>query len=216
VAQAEVMLAQFAPEYLRESLDPGSLTAQGNAAEFHAPSGVYPCAGEDQWCVVTVHGPKQWDALCRVLGAADLAHDPALQSPQARVRARARLDARLGEWTAQRSPHEAMSLLQAEGVPAAAMLRAGELLADPHLAARGVFTTMHQPDLGELPAETGPARFARIGIDPSRPAPQHGEHSREIVAEVLGRTDEQIVGLLDAGVLEEWTPPVVHATGGRA
>ena len=57
VAQSEVMLAQFAAEIARAS--------QGQAERQPAdwPWGVYRCAGEDEWCVVTVRGDKDWQDI---------------------------------------------------------------------------------------------------------------------------------------------------------
>jgi crotonobetainyl-CoA:carnitine CoA-transferase CaiB-like acyl-CoA transferase len=54
ISQAEVMLTQFSAEFLRETFDPGTLVPIGNRGEFDAPWGVYACAGDDQWCVITI------------------------------------------------------------------------------------------------------------------------------------------------------------------
>ena len=65
VAQAEVMLNQFGAEFAGESLQPGSMTSHGSTGQLDAPYGVYPCAGEDQWCVITVRGDSDWDTAVR-------------------------------------------------------------------------------------------------------------------------------------------------------
>jgi crotonobetainyl-CoA:carnitine CoA-transferase CaiB-like acyl-CoA transferase len=69
------MLTQFGAEFLRESLESGSLVAVGNSGEFDAPYGVYGCAGEDQWCVICVRDTDDWHRLCATIGADDLAAD---------------------------------------------------------------------------------------------------------------------------------------------
>ena len=211
IAQAEVMLGQFAAEFLRESVEPGSLVAVGNSGEFDAPCGVYACAGEDQWCVVCVRDTDDWHRLRVTIGADDLAADGDLDTAAGRIARRADLDARVGAWTADRSPTDVMTTLQAVGVPAAMMIRVPELLSDPQLIARDFFTTMHQPQLGDLPSESRPATFDRIRVSPPRPAPLHGEQTREVVREVLGLADPQIQQLIDSGVLEESDMPIEPA-----
>jgi crotonobetainyl-CoA:carnitine CoA-transferase CaiB-like acyl-CoA transferase len=197
------MLSQFAAEFLRESLDPGTLVPIGNSSEFDAPCGVYPCAGEDQWCVVNIRHTGDWHRLCAAIDAADLAADPTLADPAGRVARRAAIDERVRAWTSERGPREVMTTLQDAGVPAAAMVRVPELLTDPQLAAREFFTTMHQPQLGDLPSEARPARFDRIRVSAPKAAPLHGQQTREVVREVLGLPDAQIQQLIDDGVLEE-------------
>ena len=208
IAQIEVMLAQFGAEFLRESVEPGALVAVGNSGEFDAPCGVYPCAGEDQWCAVCVRDTGDWHRLCAALDAADLGADRELDTAPGRVARRDAIDERLREWTGAHSPREVMTALQNAGVPAGAMIRVPELLTDPHLAARDFFTTMHQPQLGDLPSEARPATFDRIQVSAPEPAPQHGEQTREIARELLELADPAIQNLIDDGVLEESdTPP---------
>jgi crotonobetainyl-CoA:carnitine CoA-transferase CaiB-like acyl-CoA transferase len=205
------MLGQFGAEFLRESIEPGSLVAVGNSGEFDAPCGVYGCAGEDQWCVVCVRGTDDWRRVCTTIGADDLGADGDLDIAAGRIARRAELDARVGAWTASRSPTEVMTTLQAAGVPAAAMIRVPELRSDPQLLARDFFTTMHPPQLGDMPSEARPATFDRIRVSPPRPAPLHGEQTREVVRDVLDLTDAHIQELIDTGVLEESDMPIQPA-----
>ena len=207
VSQAEVMLTQFSAEFLRESLYPGSMVPIGNRGEFDAPWGVYACAGEDQWCVITVRGDHDWRRLAAAIEAEDLAANPELSTTRGRLARRETVERRVGAWTSQRTPTEVMTELQQVGVPAAAMLRVNELRTDPHLAARGFFTTLHQPQLGDLPTETGPAAFDRIGVRAPQPAPLPGQHTREIAKQLLELDEAETERLLDRGVLEESVPP---------
>jgi crotonobetainyl-CoA:carnitine CoA-transferase CaiB-like acyl-CoA transferase len=207
IAQGEVMLAQFGAEFLRESLESGSLVAVGNSGEFDAPYGVYTCAGEDQWCVICVRDTDDWHRLCATIGGGDLAADVDLGTAAGRVKRRESIDERVRAWTAERSPRTVMTTLQAAGVPAAAMARVPELLIDPHLVSRDFFITMHQPPLGNMPSEARPATFGRIRVSAPKPAPLHGEQTREIVRDVLGVADAEIQQLIDDGALEESPTP---------
>jgi crotonobetainyl-CoA:carnitine CoA-transferase CaiB-like acyl-CoA transferase len=202
VAQAEVMLTQFAAEFGAESIEAGSMSVAAHW-NWAAPAGVYPCAGEDQWCVVTVRDDDDWARLCTAVGVDDLANDPMLATPEGRRRHRDHVDERLSEWTRLHSPEEAMIRLQSAGIPAAAMRRINELLHDPHLASRNTFSTLRHRDLGELPTERSPAKFSNLADSPTRPAPLAGADTRAVAAELLGLDDTAIESLIDERVLQD-------------
>jgi crotonobetainyl-CoA:carnitine CoA-transferase CaiB-like acyl-CoA transferase len=209
------MLSEFATEYLRESLEPGTMTATGNTGEQDAPYGLYRCAGDDQWCAVTVRDTGDWQRLCKVIGAPDLAAEQALQSPEGRVAARERIDGRVADWTMKHSPDDVMHALQSNGVPAGVMLRVNDLRRDPHLRAREFFTILPQPQIGDIPTENGPARFGRIPAPPMRPAPLQGENTWQIARELLALDDAEIKQLCQDGVLQDSGPAPVDQVADR-
>ncbi|MFN8225415.1 MAG: CoA transferase [Mycobacterium sp.] len=142
--------------------------------------GVYPCAGDDEWCVISLRGPADRAAAGAVIGSAD--------NWQA--------------WTSQRSPAAAAEELQRAGVAAAPMYRRPDVLADAHLAARGLYQQMTHPMIeGALPAESGPAPFRHIGPAPQRPAPVPGQDTVEICRDILEFDDARTTRLLAEGVL---------------
>ena len=193
-AQAEMIVNQLADVFLATSL--GAPTEPDHGA----PWGVYPCAGDDEWCVITVRDDEQWLALRRVLGDPEWA--VSFDSASARVTGRELLDQRLGEWTRTLTPREVMERLQAAGVPSAMMMRPDDHEEDPHLRSRGVFSELEQPGLGVLRMENGPFRSRSIPPVRITPAPLHGEHTREICSTLLGLTESEIDELFVAGVLE--------------
>lgn len=205
-SQAETILGQFADLFATESLAPGAVVAVGDAGPGDAPRGLYPCAGDDEWCVVDIRGDEGFSRLCGVLGRADLASDPGLAGAAGRVAHRAVLDAAVEEWTRRHPPRTAMRLLQQAGVPAGMMQRVSDYPDDPHLQARRFFQRMEQPGLDEpMPTENAPARFRRVADPDIRPAPFPGQHTRELAARLLGLDDSEVDDLVAAGVLEEWT-----------
>ena len=179
-AQAEMIVNQLADVFLAASL----------GASGDEPPGVYPCAGDDEWCVITASSDEQRRALRRVVGDAS---------------------ADLAEWTRTLPPRAVMERLQAAGVPAAMMMRPDDHERDPHLRARGVHRELDQPGLGRVRLEDGPFRSRHVPPVRVTPAPQHGEHTREICATVLGLSPPEIETLFAAGVLEEPTPMAIAA-----
>jgi crotonobetainyl-CoA:carnitine CoA-transferase CaiB-like acyl-CoA transferase len=213
VAQAQVILYSYAAQFALESLHPGSLVAVGNEIPGDAPRGVFPCAGDDEWLVVTIRGDEDFRRLAKATGRPDIADDPRFAAAAGRVADRAVLEGQLALWTAARPPREAMTRLQEAGVPAGMMHRVIDYAEDPHLTSRGILDEMQHPLLpGPFPGERGPARFQAIPEPDRRPAPLAGEHTRNLARRLLGLADDEINRLLATGVLEE-TPAAVAQAG---
>jgi crotonobetainyl-CoA:carnitine CoA-transferase CaiB-like acyl-CoA transferase len=213
VAQAEVILNQMATQLAAESSMPGTVQAVGNRLSGDAPRGVYPCAGDDEWCVVTVRSDADFTALAKVIDQPHLASDDRFSTAEGRQALRDELDAALTGWTSARSPHEAATALQRSGVPAGMMHRVTELLDDPHLAERRFFRSMTHPLLADVvPTENQPALFAHISDAPLRPAPLLGQQSRDLLHDTLGLPHERIAQLITDGIIEETLPNPAAAT----
>lgn len=202
IAQVEAVVNMLSEQLMRESLVPGSAQPTGNRSAEHAPRGPYPCAGEQQWAVVSVQTDLQWAGLVRALGEPAWADDPHLATAAGRLAAAATIDQHLAAWTSERDRDVVASTLRAEGVPCEPMRNGNDLLGDPHLAERGWTIQFDQPGVGPIGLE-GPAWIAPdMGGPITYPAPLLGEHTREIAADVLGLDDARIDELLAAGVLE--------------
>jgi crotonobetainyl-CoA:carnitine CoA-transferase CaiB-like acyl-CoA transferase len=177
ISQAEAGINQLDVSFVtRHALDRSPALVQPQTAT----SDVYPCLGEDEWCVISIGSADEERAAITVMG------DPAGWA----------------EWTRMHSPLDAASRLQDAGVAAAPMNRRPELLIDPQLTARGLYRPMTHPLFDQpLPAESGPAPFRRIGPARMLPAPLPGQHTREICRDVLGFDVAEIDRLLADGVL---------------
>ncbi len=197
VSQAESSINQLAEAFAVQSL---GLDA---AAGAPAPSGLYPCAGDDEWCAITARDDDEWHRLVATLGSPDWAADARFATAPARVQHRADLDAALAASTAEWLPDELMAMLQATKVPAGTMRRRLELQADPQLAARQFLTRVEQPGLGgALVMQSRSFVSRRIPVKDHRPAPLHGEHTVEVCREILGMAPDHIDQLIADGVLQ--------------
>ena len=178
---------------------------------MRSPRGPFPCAGEEQWVVISIDDDRQWAALTAAMGNPQWASHPALAERDGRVAARDTIAAHLGAWTSARSVDEVTGALQAAGVPVAPMLNGTMMLDDPHLGARGWTLTIDQPGVGPMDVE-GPAwTSADMGGPITFPAPGLGEHTHEVARGILGLGDEEIDTLVRSGVLEV-DPPAPPAT----
>lgn len=168
----------------------------GNHRADMAPHNTYPTLGEDRWVTIAVRSEEQWAPFCRVLGRDGWADDPDLANLAGRKRRERELDDVIASWTATRDAWEVTRELQAAGIAAGPVLRPDDIVFDPHLAARGFFEVIDQPEAGVRPFPRQlVARFSGMDAGVSRPAPRLGEHNREVLQELLGVGDEQFAEL---------------------
>jgi crotonobetainyl-CoA:carnitine CoA-transferase CaiB-like acyl-CoA transferase len=164
-----------------------------------APHGVYPCAGEDRWVAIAVFDDADWRNLVTVLG---WAADPRFATVEGRFACQDELDARLTEWTRERTPHEVMTVLQHAGVPAGAAQNARDLAeTDPQIAHRGTFFELDHPVIGPALFEGMPVQFSRIRQDDWRSAPLLGEDNDHVFTQILGLPADEVAELAEAGVI---------------
>lgn len=209
VSQAEAVVNQLDTLYVAQALHESGAADVRDDTSVHA---VCPCAGDDEWCVVSIRSNTDWHAAATAFGDPAAAEDARFGTGEARVSHRRELVAQLSKWTRTRAPVQVAAALQAAGVPAGQMNRPPDVLEDPQLRARKVFSDMVHPLFDHpLPAETGPAPFRHIPTAPQRPAPLPGQDTREICRKMLGLNTEDIERLISDGVLFAAENSVYHA-----
>lgn len=191
-SQMESALYYLAPEILDFQLSGRVPRRCGNQDSSHAPHAAYPAAGEDEWIAIAVENDEQWSALVAELGSPVWASDPALATAAGRLANEQLIDERLAAWTAAFDSHELMARLQAAGVPAGAVQRSSDHLRDPQLAHRNFFHPMEHAEMGVVPYEGHQFAISGYESGPRSPAPCLGEHSMEVLLEVLGMTPEEV------------------------
>ena len=168
---------------------------RGNRSPRHAPRGVFPCAGEDEWITIEVQSEAQWKAFQAYSGIAEFG---GIADRLARVE---ELERAVADFTSGEVAELLCAGLQAAGVPAAQVSSSLELASDPHLAARGFWKLMERDVVGTLPHPAAPYRVGDAPFDIDRPAPTLGEHNREVLTELLGLGDGEIDALEQQGVI---------------
>ena len=167
----------------------------GNRSPRHAPHGVYPCAGDDEWITIAVLTEAQWRAFAAHTGIAGFGD---AEDRLARVD---EVDHAVAAYTENQVAELLAGELQTVGVPAAQVASSLELASDAHLAARGFWKLLERDVVGELPHPAAPYRVGDAPFDIDRPAPTLGQHNREVLTELLGLGDEEIDALERRGVI---------------
>jgi formyl-CoA transferase len=157
---------------------------------------------DDRWFVlVLVQEAKDWEPLCRAIGRSDLLADARFSELDARHKHAAELTEILDGVFATKRLDEWRAILDAHGVTFGIVSRAQDLVDDATLAANGVLVPVADPRATGLRTVSSPLELrGEEKVQPSL-APGIGEHSREILASVLGYSPERIRELLDAGVV---------------
>jgi benzylsuccinate CoA-transferase BbsF subunit len=182
---------------LRHAIGVPTGSPGGNREPFAAPAGCFRCRGDDRWIAVAVQTNAQWQGLCRAMERPDLAGDPRHADGPARLRRKRELDRELAGWLAAQTATDAEARLQQHGVPASPSRHAGEVLADPHFAERGLFPAL--PDgsrttaLPWMDAEGWRGRFT--------PAPALGADNDYVLRDLLGLGPATIAELAQSGVI---------------
>ncbi|MES4791896.1 MAG: hypothetical protein C4321_01910, partial [Chloroflexota bacterium] len=98
-------------------------------------------------------------------------------------------------WTAGQDGMALMERLQGAGVAAGFVKRSSDLLRDPQLGHRRFFHPLVHPEMGEVPYEGHQFVISGYESGPRRPAPCLGEHSMEVLLEVLEVGEEEVARL---------------------
>jgi benzylsuccinate CoA-transferase BbsF subunit len=203
LSQAETMVSLLGPAILDYTVNGRVDQPQGNRAEYAAPQGVYPCAGDDRWIAISAVTDEHWTLLADELGGGALTNDPRYGTALERHRNHDQLDADIATQTATREPYELMERLQKRGVPAAVMQTYADLIdSDPQLRHRNHFAVLDHPEMGPSIYNAPPFTLRNVTEPTMRtPAPLLGQHTQEVCRRLLGMDDEQIEALTEQGVL---------------
>ena len=200
-SQIESSLHFLTPWLLDYQLTGRVLTRTGNRDPDMAPHGVYPSRGDDDWVAVAVRDDGDWQRLCAVLDRPDLAGDARYATLPGRLANQDELDAAIAAWTATRPPAESEATLQAGGVPAHAVIRASSAVDDPQLVHRGHLVRVPHSLHGESVVEGSRFRLSRTPARIGQP-PAVGEHTEQVLKDILGYDDERIADLAAAGAFD--------------
>lgn len=178
------------------------LGRSGNQMPHAAPQGLFETAGAGERLALSVTNDTQWRGLCRALEADDWRLSDALSTHGGRRAAQPALLERIGDWCAAQSRDEAIATLLAEGVPAAPVINAHDLMPHPQLEARHFFQTLKHPYTGETRYPSFPAWLTAFERELHHaPPPTLGQHNREILQGELGLTDEELAELEAEGII---------------
>ena len=199
------MLANLGSNYLVSGKVPGRA---GNAHqnivpyqvfEVMAPEGAAP--DQRDHLILAVGNDGQFAKFCDVAGHPEWAKNPRYAQNADRVRHRAELVPLLEAVMKTRNKATWLSALEAAKVPCGAINTLGEVFADPQVQERGMVTTWEHPIQAGLKLVSSPIKMSQTPVRQDLPPPLLGQHTGEVLSEVLGWSTEQQASLRNKGVI---------------
>jgi crotonobetainyl-CoA:carnitine CoA-transferase CaiB-like acyl-CoA transferase len=166
-----------------------------------APHGIYRAAGDDEWVAIACRSDADWAACAAVIDR-DWARESRWSALSGRLGGQDELDALLNEWCGARSKFDVQRQFQAAGVPAAAVQKPEERIEhDPSTAEFGLWPSVRHSKIGDIRVDGLPVRFSATPWSIARGGPCVGEHTEEVLTDVLGLSAEEVATLRKDGVV---------------
>lgn len=189
-------LANQAMNYLATGEVPGRL---GNAHPNIVPYQTFKTGDGD--IILACGNDNLFNKFCELAGCRNLPKDPRFATNGKRVENRTVLTPLLEEVFKTRTTREWVEALEAAGVPSGPINNIKQVFEEPQVVARGMKVELDHPTAGRVPLVASPMRFSATPIEHKVPPPVLGQHTAEILREVLGKNDAEIEKLRSAGIV---------------
>ena len=162
----------------------------GLGSQLTAPYGDFDCA--DGKIMIAVGNDKQYVQLCKVLGRPGLAQDERFTTTPLRVQNKLALLPLIGAILREKPISHWMPLLREAVVPAAPIYNFDQVYEDPQVRHRQMVRTVPHPLSGTMQVVGNPLNFSETPLEYHRAPPLLGQHTAEILRDVLGLDDARI------------------------
>lgn len=182
--------------YLTTGVPP---TRAGNAHQNIVPYQTFATA--DGHVIVAVGNDSQFQLYCQTLGCSELSADARYATNSARVTNRATLIPVLEKIMLTRKTHDWVSLLEEKSVPCGPINRMNEVFENPQVQHRQMQRELPHPLSGTVPTIASPMRFSATPVEYILPPPLLGQHTDEVLRDVLGMNPATLHALRQAHVI---------------
>jgi crotonobetainyl-CoA:carnitine CoA-transferase CaiB-like acyl-CoA transferase len=189
-------LSHCAQQYLMSGEAPPRRGTEGNGG---MPTRVFRC--RDREVFLSAGTDHQFQSICEVLGIPHVADDPRFATNVLRVANRAALVEVLEPAFATQTAAEVVQRASAAGVPIAPVNTLAETFAEPQIVHRGMKAVVDHLQAGALDILASPIRYDCMDLSRYRAPPVVGQHSREVLADVLAKDAAEIATLFRSGVV---------------
>lgn len=166
-------------------------------------AGNFVC-GDGGWVYLHAVTPAAWASLVHTLELDTAWRELSMVERRANAE---EIYARIRSYFESRDASAAISELNAAGVSAVPIRSVKEVLASPETRSSGLVQDVEDAYAGSVPVPTGLFATTAFGKAPQRPEPLHGQHSREVLSDLLTYPAADIEALFEAGVVTETIPP---------
>jgi crotonobetainyl-CoA:carnitine CoA-transferase CaiB-like acyl-CoA transferase len=171
----------------------------GNAHVNITPYEVFPSA--DGFIILAVGNDSQFASFCKEAGRPELATDARFKTNPERLKHRDVLIPIVKSIILERPSKQWIRDLEAANVPCGAINNMQEVFEDPHVQHRNMRVDIPHPLSGTVPSVASPMKFSETPVTYDRPPPLLGQHTDEILRELLGLEAEEIARLRGAKIV---------------
>jgi crotonobetainyl-CoA:carnitine CoA-transferase CaiB-like acyl-CoA transferase len=171
----------------------------GNAHANAVPYGVFDT--RDGQMILAIANDGQWQKFCRAMDLHDLGKDPAFLTTPQRLTNRDRLIPQVAAVLAQFERDALLARLEEHGVPCGPINDYAQVFEDPHVQHRKLRTNIRHPDGHEVGTVTSPIRLSETPVRADLAPPRLGQHTDEVLGELLGLTAETLVSYREKNII---------------
>ena len=190
------------PQYPNEDFG-DAVPRSGNASGGGQPGWIVKCKGwetaPDSYSYVIAQAAS-FEGLAKVIGHEDWLDDPEWNTPEARLPKLDKMFEEIERWTMTKTKFEVLEILNPLNVPNGPILSMKELAEDESLRATGTVVEVDHPARGKYLSVGNPIKLSESPSDVER-SPLLGEHTDEILKDVVGLSDEEIKNAREEGAV---------------
>ena len=174
----------------------------GNASGGGQPGWILKCKGwetDPNAYIYFITQAPVWEAICAVIGKPEWKTDPDYATPRARLPRLMHIFGVIEQWTMTKTKFEAMEILNKYDIPCGPILSMKEIAEEPSLRKTGTVVEVDHPTRGKYLTVGNPIKLSDSATEVTR-SPLLGEHTEEILRDVLAFGEKEIGEILESGV----------------
>lgn len=164
------------------------------------PRAAFKC--KDGYIAMNVPDDRVWARLCDIIGRPDLVEDDRSKTGTSRSANTEFLNPIIESWLLEKTRSEAETILNNNGVPVGPVNTAKDIFESDQVKARKAIVDIDDPEVGTYQFARGPVMLSGSPEIDTNPAPDLGQHTREVLTEVLRYSDNQIEKLIQSKTIE--------------
>lgn len=165
----------------------------GNIDPAISPYDMYEC--KDGYIVCGAGSPKLWALFCQAMGMPELEHDPKFKDNEVRVENRDLLTDIIHSWSKKLTVAQAEKAFMEAGVPCGPILDTKQIVEHPNTKAREMVVEIEHPTIGKMCVQGVTVKFSETPGAVEKPAPLLGQHTEEVLTNILGISNDNISNL---------------------
>ncbi|MGD9616218.1 MAG: CaiB/BaiF CoA transferase family protein [Alphaproteobacteria bacterium] len=174
---------------------PGTPVVNNYRGPTVAPHNAYRTdpGGYNDWCVIVCHSDEEWRRLVQVMDSPPWAVSEKFVTVAGRLQHQEELDNGIEDWTRTLGKYEVSERCQNAGVRALPVQSAEDRVEhDPQLRHREMYLPIEHPALGSSKVQNAPFKMTRTPAFNHAPSPLIGQHTREVIEELLGYGHDEL------------------------